>query len=627
MAGAWCLVPLLLLGAGLGRGQPTPLQPGVSGLRHSYDCGAQGLQLLVYPPPGQTIHFRVVDEFGNRFEVNNCSVCYHWVTSRPRGPVVFSADYRGCHVLEKDSHWRLRVSVETALPDGRVAESRDITLTCPKPGFGWALSLHRTASPASSGPSTPPTQPLLPSPSLPAAEPRLLSASRSQEPGPTHPSPPSRPPGGTQAGWDVDGPVYGVPPALSPASGTHQTQKRCQLVSGHIPCLETPTQEACQRAGCCYDDTREVPCYYGNTETVQCFADGRAVLVVSQDTAAAHRVTLGSIRLAGAPHSCPPVQQTESFLVFSFSLTHCNTTLQLVGNQLIYENLLVSDKDVQTGPQGSITRDGTFRLLVRCIFKAQDFLPIQASVFPPPPPGPVTQSGPLRLELRIAKDETFSSFFEDRDYPIVRLLRQPVPVEVRLLQRTDPSLVLALDHCWATPSASPFQQPQWPILLGGCPYLGDSYQTQMVPTNGTGLPFPCHHQRFTVATFALLDSTPEKALRGLVYFFCSASVSSHPGPQDCAPLCQSENNRRRRSSGPRDDTAGPQNIVSSLGPVGFEDASRQEPTPEPAGSPGNPSWNPPLWLFLLLLAATLVLGVGVLGGLRQARKLWEGSGR
>ena len=41
------------------------------------------------------------DEFGNEFEVNNCSICYHWVTAKPQGPAVFSADYKGCHVLEK----------------------------------------------------------------------------------------------------------------------------------------------------------------------------------------------------------------------------------------------------------------------------------------------------------------------------------------------------------------------------------------------------------------------------------------------------------------------------------------------------------------------------------------------
>lgn len=64
-------------------------------------------------------------------------------------------------------------------------------------------------------------------------------------------------------------------------------------------------------------------------------------------------------------------------------------------------------------------------------------------------------------------DETFSSFYEEGDYPLVRLLREPVHVEVRLLQRTDPRLVLLLHQCWATPGANPFQQPQWPLLKDG----------------------------------------------------------------------------------------------------------------------------------------------------------------
>lgn len=31
--------------------------------------------------------------------------------------------------------------------------------------------------------------------------------------------------------------------------------------------VKSSSKEACQQAGCCYDNTREVPCYYGNTGT------------------------------------------------------------------------------------------------------------------------------------------------------------------------------------------------------------------------------------------------------------------------------------------------------------------------------------------------------------------------
>lgn len=38
----------------------------------------------------------------------------------------------------------------------------------------------------------------------------------------------------------------------------------------------------------------------------------------------------------------------------------------------------------------------------------------------------------------------------------------------------------------------------------------------MVALDGAELPFPAHYQRFTVATFALLDADAQRALRGPV---------------------------------------------------------------------------------------------------------------
>ncbi|XP_039109471.1 zona pellucida sperm-binding protein 1 [Hyaena hyaena] len=612
-----CCVALLLVAA-LGLGQRLLPEPGVRGLRHSSDCGVKGMQLLVFPPPGQTIRFKVVDEFGNQFEVNNCSVCYHWVAAKPLGPAVFSAEYRGCHVLEKDGRFHLRVLIEAILPDGRVDTAQEVTLICPKPGLTWTLD-SQLASQTGFSLSSPHTQPLHPTPEGNWGHP--TPASLPLGPGPTHPTL-TPPQWSTLEPWGVDEPLY---------PGAPLTREQCHVPSGHIPCVvRRGSKEACHEAGCCYDNSREVPCYYGNTATVQCFRDGHFVLVVSQETAVAHGITLANIHVASAPTSCSPTQDTGSFVVFQFPLTHCGTTLQAVGNQLLYENQLVADIDVRLGPRGSITRDGAFRLHVRCTFNASDFLPLQASIFPPPSPAPVTRSGPLRLQLRIAKDEAFRSYYEEGDYPVVRLLREPVSVEVRLLHRTDPSLVLLLHQCWATPSASPFQQPQWPILSDGCPFDGDSYRTQLVASDGARLPFASHHQRFTIATFALLDLGSQKALRGQVYLFCSASACSPSGLEMCSTTCSPGPARQRRSYAPHHAAAGPQNLVSSPGPVRFEGSSRLERPLAPTGSPRSTNQRPPLWVVLLLVAVALVLGVGVSVGLSRAkpsssRKSMEGD--
>nr|XP_012421243.1 PREDICTED: zona pellucida sperm-binding protein 1 [Odobenus rosmarus divergens] len=618
-AGVWdCHVALLLVTA-LGLGQRLHPKPGLSSLGYSYDCGVKGLQLRVLPQSGQMVRFKVVDEFGNQFEVNNCSACYHWVSTKPQAPAVFSAGYKGCHMLEKDGRSHLTVFIEAVGPDGRVDATRDVTLICPKPGHAWTPA-SRPEPPVGFSLPTPQARPLRPIPEHGFV--RATPALPSLEPGPTtHPTQ-AQPQWGTLEHGGVDKPPY---------PGMRLTPGRCQVSSRPIPCGVRSSEEACLRAGCCYDNSREVPCYYGNTATVQCFRNGHFVLVVSRETALAHGITLANIHMAYAPTSCSPAQKTGSFVVFRFPFSHCGTTVQVAGNQLIYENQLVSDIEAQTGPQGSITRDGTFRLHVRCVFNTSDFLPLQASIFLPPSPAPVTQSGPLQLQLRIAKDESFRSYYEEGDYPLVRLLRQPVPVEVRLLERTDPSLVLLLHQCWATPGANPFQQPQWLLLSDGCPFDGDSYRTRLVAVDEAELSFPSHYQRFTVATFALLDPGSQRPLRGWVYFFCSVSACSPSELETCRTVCSSGPARQRRSYAPHSKAARPQNLVSSPGPVGFEDSSRQEPPPGPTGFPRNANPGPLLWVVLLLVAVALVLGVGVFVRLsraqhRNSRKAMAGEG-
>ncbi|KAM6158168.1 zona pellucida sperm-binding protein 1 [Rhynchocyon petersi] len=822
---AFLLLTAATLGWGVGR-QPQP-EPHLPSLQHSYECGVQGMQLLVLPGPGQDIRFKVVDEFGNEFDVNNCSICSHWITFKPQGAVIFSADYKGCHMLEKDGRSQLKVIMEAVLPDGQVYATQDATLICPKTETSWTpdsqlvpLTMSSLSTPntlsfqsTSSHPTLPHLSPgsghapsslphpspgsghapsslphpspgsghapsslphpspgsghalsslphpspgsghalsSLPHPSpgsghalssLPHPSPgsgHALSSLPHPSPGSGHPSPgsghpspgsghpspgsghaspgsghaspgsghaspgsghaspgsghaspgsghaspgsghapsslphpspgsghalsslPHPSPGSGHALLSRLYPSYSVHPtyptptssSLGPAPidptqvrspqitvnpedtdypafiGTNLTPEQCRVASGHVPCVVRSTsKEACQRAGCCYDNTRAVPCYYGNTVTAQCFRDGHVILVVSQETALAHRITLANIRLAYAPtSSCPPAQKTAAFVVFRFPLAHCGTTVQVAGNQLVYRNQLVSDLDIRVGPRGSVTWDSSFRFQVRCIFNASDFLPIQASVFPAPRLRPINLPGQLRLELRIAKDQTFSSYYREDDYPISRLLREPVHVEVRLLQRTDPRLALVLHQCWATPGSNPVQQPQWPILSDGCPFDGDGYRTQMKAVD-EALPFPSHHQRFTVATFAFLDKSSRKALRGPVYIFCSASACYPSGPETCLTTCDPGTARRRRFLGD-EDPAKPQDMASSPGTVTFEDSSELEPTLGPTGSSSKSNPQLFLWVVLLLPTVALVLAFGIFTGLRQdwAQKLHEGS--
>uniref|UniRef100_A0A8C3P3U3 ZP domain-containing protein n=1 Tax=Chrysemys picta bellii TaxID=8478 RepID=A0A8C3P3U3_CHRPI len=284
-------------------------------------------------------------------------------------------------------------------------------------------------------------------------------------------------------------------------------------------------------------------------------------------------LTHGSVHLVSAHGSrCAPVSRNEAFVVYRFPLSACGTTVQASGDQRVYENELVADRQVLTSRSGSITRDSTFRLTIRCSYSAEDFLPVNVVVSTLPPPPPAVGQGPLALEMRLATDEHYGTYYADREYPVVKFLRDPVHVEVRILQRTDPSLALVLHQCWATPSTNPLQQPEWPILVEGCPYEGDNYQTQLVPVSeASGLQFPSHHQRFIVSTFTFVDTTSQRALSGPVYFHCSASACMPSGLERCVVQCPTSLQGRSKSVPSWHLPLGPLRPVESqtLGPFPF----------------------------------------------------------
>ncbi|XP_077640455.1 zona pellucida sperm-binding protein 1 [Lonchura striata] len=825
-------------------------------LQYRYDCGELGMQLLVFPSHGRTVHFKVLDEFGSHFDVANCSICLHWLNSREDGSVIFSSGYKGCHVLFKENRYVLRVQLEELLSSGISVTSYEINMTCPKPGGSEMLpdgnqeksrdsgvlishtGLHQVSEssltltgshftsqdhveqvhtvgqyqPSSVLPgiqhhSSPPHSGLLSQPGgahpvtqiqgsffRPAVQPsqpggqsqpgslrpvlvsqnhpslahhgsqtqpgHLRPGSVSQnQPGMVHPvgqnqpgirpgsvsqnhpggqnQPGIRPgsvsynqpggqnqpgqlrppfvyhnqPGGqnqpgtrpgsvsqnqpgmiyhggqnqpgtrpgsvshnqpgltstgaqTPAGFLHLGPQplnqpgisrpshhsnsqTGLPghtgllhpghpsPALvhpglsswpgfispglqaepqpglgrpglqpqpgllhpgihsqpsllqstalfypSPGAGTQLTREQCQVPAGRMPCVAPQGRDACLQAGCCYDDMdRTTPCYYGNTATVQCLLEGHFVLVVPRGMVALP-YNLDSVRLASSQAGCEPLRVSEAFVMFRFPVTHCGTTVQVIEDMLVYENQLISTIDVQGSRRGSITRDSVYILRARCIYNSSDLLPLGVEVAVPPTVAPLAMPGPLGLQLRIATDESYSSYHAVGDFPLVRVLRDPIYVEVRLLEKTDPNLVLVLHHCWASPGSHATSQPQWPILVEGCPFQGDNYRTRLIPMGPASpeLPFPSHYQRFVISTFAFVEPPGMAVLEGEVYISCSASVCHLAQPEPCRPSCQlGVPSRARRSPGDR-RTGDSMGTVTSQGCLVFPEVPKKRGT-------------------------------------------------
>ncbi|XP_032047058.1 zona pellucida sperm-binding protein 4-like [Aythya fuligula] len=191
-------------------------------------------------------------------------------------------------------------------------------------------------------------------------------------------------------------------PALDAPSSSVCSAVRSQ---DRLPCASSPVSQGdCEARGCCYNPRDRVKtCYYGNTVTAHCTPDGRFSIAVSRDVTLPP-VILDSVRLASGPSAgCTPVVKNSAFVVYQFPLSACGTTFQVTGDHAVYENELVASRDVKTGSLGSVTRDSTFRLHVRCSYLITgSFIPLSVQVFTLPPLPAVSQPGPLSLELRVA---------------------------------------------------------------------------------------------------------------------------------------------------------------------------------------------------------------------------------
>ncbi|XP_048063869.1 zona pellucida sperm-binding protein 4-like [Megalobrama amblycephala] len=322
----------------------------------------------------------------------------------------------------------------------------------------------------------------------------------------------------------------------------------------------------CEAINCCFNGQQ---CYYGKAVTVQCIRDGQFVVVVARDVTLP-RLSLDSVSLLGGNDPpCSPVGSTPSFAIYQFPVTACGTSMMEDSGYVVYENRMISSYEVGIGPLGSITRDSHFELLFQCRYSGTSVEALVVEVNTVPPPPPVAAPGPLRVELRLANgqcvtkgcaegDEAYTSYYGDADYPVTKVLREPVYVEVRILERTDPNIVLMLGHCWATSTPSPLSLPQWDLLVDGCPYQDDRYLTTLVPVAGSsGLQFPTHYKRFVVKMFTFVDPSSLAPLQETIFIHCS-TVVCHPSSGSCEQSCA----RKRRDAHIKTTPNG-QTLVSS----------------------------------------------------------------
>ncbi|MBN3292623.1 ZP4 protein, partial [Polypterus senegalus] len=334
-----------------------------------------------------------------------------------------------------------------------------------------------------------------------------------------------------------------------PARRSGSVAERCAVAASEkLPCggSSSITQADCEANNCCYDSSSSTSqCYYANDVTVQCTLDGQFVVVVSENVTLPP-LDLGSLQLVdSSSSSCSPVTRLSSFVMYQFPVRACGSTVQLAGGNVTYQNTMSATIIVRTGPMGSITRDSVYKLFFQCTYSGSQDVQVEAEVYTVAPPLPVVEQGPFDLELVIATDTSYGSYFVDADYPVTKTLRDPVAVEVHIMNRTDPNLVLTLGDCWVTPGPSASSQPQWSLLVNGCPYTGDNYLTSLVTVDSTsGVAYPSHYKRFVFEMFAFVDPVDQKALAEKIFIYCVAAACYPSEADPCTQSCPARRSGR-----------------------------------------------------------------------------------
>ncbi|CAN9499178.1 unnamed protein product [Ophioblennius macclurei] len=345
---------------------------------------------------------------------------------------------------------------------------------------------------------------------------------------------------------------------------------RCEVPdSVRVPCGPPGiNSEQCDALSCCHDGRG---CYFGKAVTVQCTKDGQFIVVVAKD-ATLPKLDTDTVSLLGTGTSCSCVDSNSAFSIYQFPVTACGTLVMESSGAIVYENSMSSLFEVDSGPRGAITRDTVYELMFQCRYVGQSVEVLVVEVQKSNNPlVPVADMGILRVGMRLGNgkcvskgcDElavAYSSYYTEADYPVGFVLRDPVYVEVGILDQKNPDYVLTLDRCWATTCADAHSLPQWDIIVNGCPNFQDNYRTSLVPVPRT-VDLYSHYRRFVFQMFAFVDQGV-KLNKQELYIHCSTSVCVPSFNRSCEPTCVA---RQRRNVPEADQKGGERKMVASSG--------------------------------------------------------------
>ncbi|XP_040043635.2 uncharacterized protein LOC120825854 [Gasterosteus aculeatus] len=313
-------------------------------------------------------------------------------------------------------------------------------------------------------------------------------------------------------------------PVVTPGSG-----QECNLPSEQrLPCGPgSVSHSQCLSVGCCSGDDPPA-CYYPMDE---CTIDRHFVFSVP---ASLTEPPLSPDMLVVAGNStCKPQKVTPDYALFNIPMDGCGTRRVTVGDAVIYMVEVINKVPTLSLNYGTITRDSSLRLLVECRFLPGSTLGVSYLVKTPTLGPNVPAQGMFGVQLRIAKDAQYSSYYPQNHPPLQMLLGKPLYLEVRLLNAPDPSLVLLVHFCVAYPLSG---KAVWLLLYNGCPNPYDPALKQAVLSDTRPSTPAAQTRRFTISTFQFLPDGEFRDPDEENNFMCSTEICS-PRDGPCVEGC------------------------------------------------------------------------------------------
>ncbi|XP_031726693.1 uncharacterized protein LOC116396305 isoform X4 [Anarrhichthys ocellatus] len=218
--------------------------------------------------------------------------------------------------------------------------------------------------------------------------------------------------------------------------------------------------------------------------------------------------------------SCTPQKLTSDRDIYTVPLDGCGVSKHAFG-QTVVHLLEVHGIHSFQRDHSSELENSPVRLMVECSSSPGSPGEVKLHVMGQPPPPPVHSTpATVAVLLRIATDESFTSFHPEAHLPLSLLRGRPVYMEVSLLDPPEPGLVLLVHSCLAY-SQAPYAS--WMLVYDGCPSRGDS---EPLPSPR---PDPHHIRRFTISGFLSLHSESPP-------YMAEGGYSHLEDPEKCALL-------------------------------------------------------------------------------------------